>query len=159
MAKINLRRKRLISVYSCSPPWREVKAGTSSRNLEAGTEPEAKVPRNAVYWCMSLDSLELQNLWNESLSVSVSVSLSLSNGDVLKWFTGCIQLIQQWAAVNGKFKNLVVTQSYKAGCLSWSLHTLEFWRSRRQCQWRNGSASKVRESRQRAKVSSYHVFI
>ena len=31
-----------------------------------------------------------------------------------------VQLTQQWSAVNGKFKNLVVAQSHEASCLSWS---------------------------------------
>jgi hypothetical protein len=31
-----------------------------------------------------------------------------------------VQLTQQWAAVNGKFKNLVVSQSHEASCLNWS---------------------------------------
>jgi hypothetical protein len=31
-----------------------------------------------------------------------------------------VQLIQQWAAVTGKPKNLVAAQSHKARCLSWS---------------------------------------
>ena len=30
-----------------------------------------------------------------------------------------VQLTQQWAAVDGKTKNLVVSQSHKARCLSW----------------------------------------
>ena len=31
-----------------------------------------------------------------------------------------VQLTQQWSAVNGKSKNLVVAQSHKASCFSWS---------------------------------------
>jgi hypothetical protein len=31
-----------------------------------------------------------------------------------------IQLSQQWSAVNGKSKNIVVTQSHEASCFSWS---------------------------------------
>ena len=31
-----------------------------------------------------------------------------------------VQLTQQWAAVNGKSKDLAVAQSHKAGCFSWS---------------------------------------
>ena len=31
-----------------------------------------------------------------------------------------VQLTQQWAAVDGKSKNLVVAQSHEASCFSWS---------------------------------------
>jgi hypothetical protein len=31
-----------------------------------------------------------------------------------------VQLTQQWAAVNGKSENLVVSQSHEASCFSWS---------------------------------------
>ena len=31
-----------------------------------------------------------------------------------------VQLMQQWAAVDGKSKNLVVSQSHKGHCLNWS---------------------------------------
>jgi hypothetical protein len=30
------------------------------------------------------------------------------------------QITQQWSAVNGKSKNLVVAQSHKSSCFSWS---------------------------------------
>ena len=31
-----------------------------------------------------------------------------------------VQLTQQWTAVDGKSKNLVVAQSHEASCFSWS---------------------------------------
>jgi hypothetical protein len=31
-----------------------------------------------------------------------------------------VQLPQQWSAVNGKSKDLVVAQSHEASCFSWS---------------------------------------
>ena len=31
-----------------------------------------------------------------------------------------VQVTQQWATVNGKFKTLAIAQSHKASCLSWS---------------------------------------
>ena len=42
---------------------------------------------------------------------------------ILRGFTGMthsLQSSQQWSAVNGKSKDLVVAQSYEAGCFSWS---------------------------------------
>jgi hypothetical protein len=55
-------------------------------------------------FCISQGSLESENLW---------MSLYIKGID---WndFQSVVQLTQQWAAVSGKSKNLVVAQSHEA---------------------------------------------
>ena len=46
--------------------------------------------------------------------------LSILGGLYCDDLTSVVQLSQQWSAVNGKFKNLVVVQSHEASCFNWS---------------------------------------
>jgi hypothetical protein len=58
---------------------------------------------------ISQGSLGSPNLWNVFIK-------GISYDDL----QSVVQLPQQWSAVNGKSKNLVVAQSYEASCFSWS---------------------------------------
>lgn len=45
---------------------------------------------------------------------------SFATADIANKLTAPLELTQQWAAVSGKVKNLVVAQCHKAGGFSWS---------------------------------------